>query len=1496
LFLLAGIVITITNKDGTKTEINVPDDAGVEVRQNGKIVAKIPAKPENPPPLTTPAGIPALSPSPPSPVSASPIDYPAERQAAVWVVQHGSVEIADEKGEIIATVTRQRPQLPEKSFVIVVVALSNADIDDAGLANLAHCQQIREAVLDGNPKVTAKGLTALQHSTRLRKLNVAGTAVGAGLGQALASWSELETLLAQGSQVDDDALKDIPELPRLQNLSLADTAITEEGLARVVERCPNLREISGETSSGSLPVAALKRLRFLRRASLRGDQLTDEAVAMLVELSSLEHLELRSPVTDATLRRLPSFGGKLLSIRVTTQPSSMTLQSRAESSDSTPESQATKATALESHATLTAAGYAALLKLPDLTELQLDGQAGAPTDESLVQFAQLPVLRKLVLRYDEASRGYTTAGIAEFRRRRPDVQFLADGQESPVLVAWPAGPDGGIAPWNLPEDAPPPAIVPFSPREANKHQDAWAKYLQEPVEVENSLGMKFRLIPPGECITCDMADGRIEANASTPVRQLRVDHPFHLGTTEVTCGQFQKFVEATGYETDAERWGIAAEPWTWEPTAKLSWKSPGYAPSPDLPVTQVTPRDAQAFCQWISKTDQAMYRLPTEDEWEIAARGGGPGLFGWCQSAAQRLAVGWFQENIPQRESPSQPVGTKMPASFGLYDILGNVWEHCDNGVQIDSDTHWSARWARRGMSWGGWGMASMVVRRVDASTLPDTGFRVLRESGHPAFRDDTAKPKANGNSAAPLAASEGYSAPAPVRPGKPLSDAAVVSRPAKIPGVRSWSVELHTRARNSSFIVWSPRGDVLATAGNAGAVGLWDRDGNPKGVLFGHTEEGISVAFSPDGKLLASGGYFPGLVDVRGLPAVSLHSLRLWDTETGRCVARVPTGVYCRRIAFSPTGKRVVVCSNRVGVFDLASGGFLTFSSGATHAAWSPDEQRLAITRFGLDQSGQAQILDAQTLEPVGDLSAGNDDNDKPVEVFRPVYSPDGRWIAAVGRDRKVHLWDATSLQQVRTFPTTVNAGECAWHKDGQRLAVWGEGQLHAWELIDISSSQISVKSKLGIAGGSALSPDGTEVASWSNDGLVFSSAETGKILRSSSGLGFSRCGGVSVSPDGQSLLAIDFANGEKNHYFDARTGCLLGGELPDTGMAGWLPDGNHSVTYGNQKLIVRDQAGRGRVVGELVEPRDIARVVASPDSRRIAAITGDPRNYGYGAAVLWDWASDKPSAEIFLADAKIATLAWSPDGRWIAAAAMADQSIRLWNAESGSPGRTFRDFPQPLGGNNVSPIVWQADSRHLWITMAAHAALLDITTGQMGPLEPFDNGNLIGSLALSPDGDRLLVWEGNDWTFLRDGDRGQRRLLGQHLSGHLTGSEPKWLPDGRRFVGVSNLWWVQTFDVGTNRRLGTLFPLIGHGDKWHWLCVGPEGHYRGGPLDLPGSPDQPDEGTDPAGLAAVEEHLVYVAQLDDGSNVTLSPQEFRAKFGWQNDPKKARLLQLDE
>jgi hypothetical protein len=122
----------------------------------------------------------------------------------------------------------------------------------------------------------------------------------------------------------------------------------------------------------------------------------------------------------------------------------------------------------------------------------------------------------------------------------------------------------------------------------------------------------------------------------------------------------------------------------------------------------------------------------------------------------------------------------------------------------------------------------------------------------------------------------------------------------------------------------------------------------------------------------------------------------------------------------------------------------------------------------------------------------------------------------------------------------------------------------------------------------------------------------------------------------------------------------------------------------------------------------------------------------------------------------------------------------------------------------------------------------------------------------------------------FLRKDNAANRRLPGQSWGMH-----PQWRPDSRRFLGSSGDFGLPGFDTRTDRRLGTLFPTIGNEKVWHWLVVGPEGHWRG-----------------PKG---VEDHIVYVALHEDGSQHTYSPTEFAKKFGWKNDPAKARLLRLE-
>lgn len=181
-----------------------------------------------------------------------------------------------------------------------------------------------------------------------------------------------------------------------------------------------------------------------------------------------------------------------------------------------------------------------------------------------------------------------------------------------------------------------------------------------------------------------------------PVRTVTVA-PFRLDRTPVTNRAFAAFVAATGWVTEAERavpaggavFAMTAGPvdlrrpenwWRFQPGA--CWTAPEGPGSSldgrwDLPVVQVTPADAAAFCAWAGK------RLPTEAEWEVAALGGLQGAeYAWGDDLTPggRLPANIWTGSFPWwfdrggRLGPSVP-GTYPPNGYGLYDMIGNVWE-----------------------------------------------------------------------------------------------------------------------------------------------------------------------------------------------------------------------------------------------------------------------------------------------------------------------------------------------------------------------------------------------------------------------------------------------------------------------------------------------------------------------------------------------------------------------------------------------------------------------------------------------------------------------------------------------------------------------------------------------------------------------------------------------------------------------------------------------------
>jgi formylglycine-generating enzyme required for sulfatase activity len=178
-----------------------------------------------------------------------------------------------------------------------------------------------------------------------------------------------------------------------------------------------------------------------------------------------------------------------------------------------------------------------------------------------------------------------------------------------------------------------------------------------------------------------------------PVRETTVP-PFWLDQTEVTNAQFEAFVKSTGYTTDAEREGRgvvfrppaatsngSAEGW-WHHVAGASWKHPE-GPGSDLtgrenyPVVQVTRADANAYAQWLGR------RLPTETEWEYAAKANGVSerIERGPRDAAGRPIANFWQGNFPfldvgeDGHAGRAPVGCFSSNGFGMHDMIGNVWE-----------------------------------------------------------------------------------------------------------------------------------------------------------------------------------------------------------------------------------------------------------------------------------------------------------------------------------------------------------------------------------------------------------------------------------------------------------------------------------------------------------------------------------------------------------------------------------------------------------------------------------------------------------------------------------------------------------------------------------------------------------------------------------------------------------------------------------------------------
>ena len=210
----------------------------------------------------------------------------------------------------------------------------------------------------------------------------------------------------------------------------------------------------------------------------------------------------------------------------------------------------------------------------------------------------------------------------------------------------------------------------------------------------NNLGMKFVYIRPGSFMMgSGLSPSEVVARYGGNEKYYKREHPqhrvtltkgFYMQSKEVTVGQWREFARGSGHKSEAETGG-GAYVWTgkkWEKKAGAYWDNPGFSQTDANPVTCISWNDAQAFAKWLSREDGVEYRLPTEAEWEYAARAGTKTPFhtGDCLSTGQANYNGNYPGNRCSKGSyrkKTTPVGTFSPNPWGLYDMHGNVWEWC---------------------------------------------------------------------------------------------------------------------------------------------------------------------------------------------------------------------------------------------------------------------------------------------------------------------------------------------------------------------------------------------------------------------------------------------------------------------------------------------------------------------------------------------------------------------------------------------------------------------------------------------------------------------------------------------------------------------------------------------------------------------------------------------------------------------------------------------------
>ncbi|MFJ4585215.1 nSTAND1 domain-containing NTPase [Streptomyces echinatus] len=572
-----------------------------------------------------------------------------------------------------------------------------------------------------------------------------------------------------------------------------------------------------------------------------------------------------------------------------------------------------------------------------------------------------------------------------------------------------------------------------------------------------------------------------------------------------------------------------------------------------------------------------------------------------------------------------------------------------------------------------------------------------------------------------------------------------------------------HTKAVNAVAF----HGRTLATGSSDGTVRVWDTaTGRTRGKLTGLYGEVNAVAFSPDGRTIATG---------------SSYSAWLWDAATGR--ARTPLTGHTDTVfsvAFSPDGRTVATAGadGSARLWDATTGKQRTKLTGHANtvysAVFSPDGRTVATA--GAD--GSARLWDATTGKQRTKLTGHT------AQVVSVAFSPDGRTVATGSGDGTMRLWNAIDGKpgpEVDVLTGTVLS--VAFSPDGRTIAIAGTNRLT--RLWDVATHAMS-KSLIGhtdSVNAVAFGPDGRTLATGSGDTTarlwkVTATGDTSLVGHTDIvySVAFGPDGGT-VASAGADRTAIlwDVATGRKRLSLDGHEGAVLG--------VTFSPDGRTVATAGADGTARLWDATTGRPrLTPLSDTAPLHSVAFSPDGHTL--VTGGRD----GTVRLWDADTGKPGTSLEGHTDAVFSAAFSPDGRTLATGS-ADKTVRLWNVTTGKA----HTITTP---DQVHDVTFSPDGRTLATAVGDYTVRLWDVSTRTTRTTLAGRADVAASVAFSPDGRTLATGDAGSTTGLWDATSGKSRmtLIGQHAD-EVT--SVAFSPDGRVLASGSvdktvHLWRV--------------------------------------------------------------------------------------------------------